>query len=88
MTVYYKGSNKVFMEYRAYKNGNMHVKFDIEFMKAMNVEVGRLLNWLRCKEDIQREFTDEMSKGAEKYFKSNYVCIGNNTIKMLTVKNN
>ena len=83
MTVYYRNSDKIFMEYRAYKNGNMHVKFDIEFAKAMNVEVSRLLGWIRSKEDIQKEFTDEMAKGAEKYFKQNYSLISNNAIKLL-----
>lgn len=86
VTIYYADNTKTFMEYRAYKNGNMHVKFDIEFAKAMNVEVSRLLGWIRSKEDIQKEFTDEMSKGAEKYFKSNYTCIGENTIKLLTTR--
>ena len=83
VTIYYADNTKTFMEYRAYKNGNMHVKFDIEFAKAMNVEVSRLLGWIRSKEDIQKEFTDEMAKGAEKYFKQNYSCISNNAIKLL-----
>lgn len=83
MTVYYRHSDKIFMEYRAYKNGNMHVKFDIEFAKAMNVEVSRLLGWVRSKEDIANEFPDDMAKGAEKYFKQNYSCISNNAIKLL-----
>ena len=64
--VYYKNSDKVFMEYRVYKNDNMHVKFDIEFTKAMNVEVARLLGWITKKEDIKKEFSPEMAKGAEK----------------------
>ena len=82
-TVLYERSDKVFMEYRVYKNGNMHVKFDIEFAKAMNVEVSRLLGWIRSKEDIQKEFTTEMAKGSEKYFKISYNCISTNTVKML-----
>lgn len=63
----------------------MHVKFNKEFTKALNVEVSRLLGWIRCKEDIQREFPEELAKGAEKYFKTNYTCIGTNTL-MLTTK--
>ena len=85
-TVLYEGSDKVFMEYRAYKNGNMHVKFDIEFSKAMNVEVSRLLGWIRSKEDIKKEFPKDMAQGAEKYFKSNYTCLTNNSLKLLTVQ--
>lgn len=60
------------MEYKIYKNGNMHVKFNIEFMKALNVEVARLLGWINKPEDIKKEFVAEMAKGAEKYFKRNF----------------
>lgn len=85
-TVLYERSDKVFMEYRVYKNGNMHVKFDIEFTKAMNVEVSRLLGWIRKKEDIKNEFPAELAKGAEKYFKQNYTCIGSNIPLLGTTK--
>ena len=83
----YADSHKTFMEYRAYKNGNMHVKFDMEFAKALNVECSRLLGWIRSKEDIEREFPSEMAQGAEKYFKQNYTCIGNINNLLLTVNN-
>lgn len=76
----------VFMEYKIYKNGNMHVKFNKEFTKAMNVEVSRLLGWIRTKEDIAKEFTPEMAEGAEKYFKTNqYIPLGEGNIKLLSV---
>ena len=78
--IYFENSDKVFMEYKVYKNGNMHVKFNQEFTKAMNVEVSRLLGWIRSAKDIQREFPTNMSKGADKYFKQNYTCIGCNTL--------
>lgn len=78
-------SDEVFMEYKVYMNGNMHVKFNKEFTKALNVEVARLLGWIRCKEDIKREFPDNMAKGSEKYFKTNYTCIGSNLL-LLTAK--
>lgn len=71
------------MDYVCYKNGNMHIRFNKEFMKALNVEVGRLLGWIHKKEDIATEFPEEMAKGAEKYFKQNYSCISNNAIKLL-----
>lgn len=83
-TVLYEKSDKVFMKYRVYKNGNMHVKFDIEFSKAMNVEVSRLLGWIRSKEDIKKEFPTKMAQGAEKYFKQNYNCLNRNIMPLLT----
>lgn len=77
---------KVFMTFRCYKNNNMHVKFDIEFTKAFNVEASRLAGWLENKEDISKEFPSEMAKGAEKYFKVNRACLSYNSTPLLTVK--
>ena len=68
------------MDYTCYKNGNMHIRFNKEFMKALNVEVGRLLGWLHSKEDIAKELPDDMAKGAEKYFKTNYTCLSTNLL--------
>lgn len=75
----------VLFDYRIYKNGNTHVRFNVEFAKAMNVEVSRLLGWIRSAEDIKREFTPEMAKGAEKYFKvNNCISLAGNGLKLLT----
>ena len=84
--IYLKGDKEIFMEYKTYKNRNTHIKFNKEFMKAMNVEVSRLLGWIKSAEDIQKEFPEELAKGAEKYFKANYTCIGTNGLLMLTCK--
>lgn len=80
-------NGETFMKYRVYKNGNMHVKFNIEFMKAVNVEVSRLLGWIRSTEDIQNEFVDDMKVGAGKYFKQNFNCIDISSTKLLGVNN-
>ncbi len=80
----YTLNGEVLFEYKIYMNGNMHVKFNKEFTKAMNVEVSRLLGWIRSAEDIKKEFPDELAKGAEKYFKRNYTAIGNNGFSLLT----
>lgn len=85
--IYFNRGTDAFMEYKTYKNGNMHIKFNKEFTKAMNVEVSRLLGWIRCKEDIAREFPDELAKGAEKYFKiNNYISLENNNLLLLENK--
>ena len=88
--MYYTDQNNeeiVFMEYKAYKNGNMHVKFNQEFTKALNVEVARLLGWIKTKEDITNEFPKEFVNGAEKYFKSNYNCLSVNSNILSLVDN-
>lgn len=59
---------KVLFEFKLYMNGNVHIKFNKEFIKALNVEVARELGWIHSREDIAREFTPEMAEGAEKYF--------------------
>lgn len=79
----YLENGDVLFEYKIYKNGNAHIKMNIEFSKALNVEVGRLLGWIRSKEDIVNEFADEM-KGAEKYFNKN-ISLVNSNIKLLGV---
>lgn len=82
--IYMADYEKIFMEYKVYKNGNMHVKFNQEFTKAMNVEVSRLLGWIRTTDDIKNEFPAELAKGAEKYFKVNKNLLVNNNLKLLT----
>lgn len=71
------------IEFKVYKNKNVHIKLNIELAKAINVEVSRILGWIRSAEDIKKEFPEELSKGAEKYFRSN-VQLLNNSIKLLT----
>ena len=68
----YDTAGKQLIEYKVFKNGNTHLKLDIEFMKAINVEVARLLGWIHDKSDIAVEFPDELAKGAEKYFGWNF----------------
>jgi len=81
-----KNSNVLF-EYRVYKNRNTHIKLNKEFAKAINVEVSRLLGWIRTKEDIEKEFPPEMAKGAEKYFKvNNFISLNSSNIKLLGMK--
>ena len=78
-------NGKTFCEYRIYKNGNCHLKFNKEFMKALNVEVSRLLGWINKPEDIAKEFDDEMKEGAEKYYKGSmqYCLSSSSSLKLL-----
>ena len=76
---FYKGDKKeVFMEFKAYKNGNMHVKFNQEFTKALNIEAARLLGWVKSKADVARELPEEYLDAFDKYYGSNYTAIGTN----------
>lgn len=74
------GSLKLFCTVRAFKNGNIHMKFDQSFMRAFNVEAGRLLGWIKS----PREAAEEMGMSeceAEKAFASNLQIKG---VPMLT----
>lgn len=76
---------KPLIEFKFYQNGNTHLKLNKEFAKALNIEVARLLGWIRDKSEIKDEFPDEMADGAEKYFgKSFAISLNNPNIKLLT----
>ena len=67
-TVYMDDYKTVLFAFRCYLNSNVHIKFNIELMKALNVAVARKLGWIRKPSDIAQEFPPEMAKGAERYF--------------------
>lgn len=74
----------IFMEFKAYKNGNMHAKFNQEFTKALNIEAARLLGWIKSKADVAREMPSEYLYAFDKYFESNYKAIGT-SMKLLGI---
>lgn len=47
--------DEVLFQAKAYKNGNLHFRFLPEAIKALNVEAGRLLGWLRSPGDVVAE---------------------------------
>lgn len=58
------------MSVRAFKNGNMHVSFNQDFIMRINVEFGRLKGWLKCAGNAASEL-DMSVDLAEEYFSSN-----------------
>lgn len=62
---------KTVLEYKFYKNGNTHFRLGLEFAKALNVEVARLLGWIRDKSEVAQEFPEDM-KDAAKYYGANF----------------
>ena len=74
------------MEARFYKNGNVHLKINQDFMKAFNIEAARLNGWVRSAEDILNEFPDECkvsAKEVQKYYKANFLITYNNPKNLL-----
>lgn len=49
------GEDILFASIRAFKNGNIHIKFNQDFMRTFNVEAGRLLGWIKSPKDAAEE---------------------------------
>lgn len=46
---------EILFQVKAHKNGNLHFRFLPDAIRALNVEAGRLLGWLRGPEDVVAE---------------------------------
>lgn len=63
-------NGKTLMNVKAFLNGNLHIKFNQDFIRKLNVEFGRLKGWLRSKEDAVEELGISENHAA-KWFNSN-----------------
>jgi predicted RNA methylase len=50
-----RADGPVLFQVKAYMNGNVHLRFLPDAIKALNVEAGRLLGWLRSPKDVESE---------------------------------
>lgn len=48
-------SGKPLIRINAYKNGNLHIKFNKDFIRTLNVEFGRLKGWIKNKPQAMDE---------------------------------
>lgn len=51
----FTAAGKDFLRVRAFKNGNIHCRFDQAFIRRLNVEAGRLNGWIRSPEHAADE---------------------------------
>ncbi|TXH71290.1 MAG: DUF4942 domain-containing protein [Thiothrix sp.] len=73
------------MNVRAFKNGNIHIKFDQSFMRRLNIEFGRLKGWVKDWSEAAQEMDipdEEAKQGFNSQFK-----LGNVTALLLTAEN-
>jgi hypothetical protein len=49
-------NSEVLFEYTIHNNGNIHIKLNKEFLKRLNIEVGKTKGWIKSPKDIQDEF--------------------------------
>jgi hypothetical protein len=76
------GQEITLMEVKAYKNRNMHIRFDQNFMLAMNVEIGRLKGWIHNVQEAANELGESVDT-VHKYFKSTYQVIPSDLSRLL-----
>ena len=69
---------------KKFKNGNIHFKFEKEFIKAFNIEAARLFGWINEPQDILNEFEDITQEDVDKYFKKSFTLDINNKQLLLT----
>lgn len=68
-------------EIKIFKNNNVHIKFNQDFIKALNIEAARLNKWIKSPEEAAQEFegNSKVSKNeAEKFFKKNFLHLPSN----------
>ena len=71
---------------KGYLNGNIHLRFAPKTIRALNIEAGRILGWVRSREEV----VDEMGYSAEdaqRYFQSN-IRLGVSAVKLLGAGDN
>jgi len=74
-------NGKILFSVKAYKNGNLHIKFNQQFLRKLNVEFGRLKGWLRS----HKQAADELGiseKEAAECFNGNF-SLGYSAVKLL-----
>ena len=78
-----KLGDSVLMAVRAFKNGNVHLKFKQKFIKTLNIEASRLLGWIKTPQDA----VDEMGLSSDfvnAHFNSNLLFVAADRQKLLT----
>lgn len=59
---------EIFFSFRAYKNGNLHFKFNKEFIAYFNIAVGRLRKWINNKAEAKVNFPECKEEIIDKAF--------------------
>ena len=81
--ILFTGSSGKVAEIKAFKNGNIHIKFNQKLIKKLNIEFGRLNGWL--KDPIQA--SEELNIGvkeAQEFFNTNKQLTAKDDLPMIT----
>lgn len=74
-------SHDVLFQVKAHLNGNLHFRFKPEAIKALNINAGRLLKWLRTEEDVVTELGYTPKEAKEYFHRNSHILPG--SIKLL-----
>jgi hypothetical protein len=74
----------ILFQVKAYMNGNLHFRFMPEAIKALNIEAGRLLKWVRTVDEVVTEMGYTRAE-AKRYFRSNTQILASN-VPLLVAK--
>lgn len=76
-----RAKNEILMSVKAYKNGNIHIKFNQKFLRKLNVEFGRIKGWLRNHKQAAEELNIPVAE-AKQFFKTNFVLECNSVLML------
>ena len=68
--VFHLKNGEIFAEVKAFKNGNLHFKFSPEFMKKLNIAVGKLNGWLKNEEEAFAEMSNISKEEINEFWKT------------------
>ena len=69
---FYLSDGRLFVEIKAFKNGNLHFRFMPEFMKKLNIAVGKLNGWLKNEKDVCSEIDGISPSEAKEFWNVNW----------------
>ena len=78
---YETNTDKILFQVKAYMNGNLHFRFMPEAIKALNVNAGRLLKWVRTEEDVVTELGYTPAEAKEYFHRNSHILPSN--VKLL-----
>ncbi len=79
------GQLEVLAEIRAYKNGNVHIKYNQAFIFALNVEMGRLKGWVHSPKEAASEMDIPLDVVTQHY-KTNFELLPSQMRNLLQAK--
>ena len=69
-----KTDDDIFTTVKGFKNGNTHYQFNQNFMKKLNLEVGRLRGWIKSPQEAAEQFDISVEEASE-FWNSNFTLL-------------